>query len=377
MEEDAASVQVRRPERVDRPIEVQASGTVEPREISKVGFQVAGRIRRILVEEGMAVRPGQMLAELDPTDYETGAAMARAEREAAQSLVDKARAGARRQELAQAKAALDLAEDEYRRYGVLFERKSLAPADFKKVETQLEVARQRYDEAREGARKEDVAAAEAKARQAGEAVALNAKKVTDTRLLAPIGGVIVKRLAEPGEMIAAGMPVVVVADLNPVRVKVGVAETDIARVRIGQRAEVRVRAAGPEPFAGSVELLGYAAEAETRTFPVRLLVPNPRLALRAGMTAESEIESAERVRALTLPGEAIIRDEQGATYVFVYSEEKHRVYGRRVETGAPIGKEVEVTSGLTGDEAVVVAGQHKVREGGLVKVVALAAGAGQ
>ncbi len=376
MAEEAVAVEIRHARLVDRPIRVRASGSVEPRETSRVGFQLAGRIRRILVEEGAVVRAAQVLAELDSTDYRTGAAIARAESDAAQAQAEKARAGVRAQELAQAKAALDLAEDDYRRYRLLYDRKSLAPADFKKVETQLEVARQRYDEAREGARREDIAAAEAKARLAVENVALNAKRVADATLRAPIAGVVIRRLAEPGEMISPGSPVVVLADLRYVRVKVGVAENDIARVRIGQRAEIRVPSID-KPLPGSVELLGYAAEPETRTFPVRLLVPNPGLILRAGMTAESEIESAQRVKALTLPGETILRDAQGATLVYVYAAEKRRVYARRVEVGAPLGSEVEIASGLTGAERVVVSGQHRVREGGLVRVVSVGQGAAQ
>lgn len=128
---------------------------------------------------------------------------------------------------------------------------------------------------------------------------------------------------------------------------------------------------------GSVELLGYAAEPESRTFPIRLLVPNPGLVLRAGMTAEASIESAGRVKALTLPGETIVRDAQGATLVYVYSEEKKRVYARRVQAGAPLGGEVEIASGLTGEERVVVSGQHRVREGGLVSVVTVGKGVAQ
>lgn len=258
--EEAIPVEIREPLKVDRPLAVRASGTVEPRETARIGFQVAGRIRRVLVEEGSIVRAGQILAELDPTDYETGAAIAAAERDAAKALAAKARAGARAQELAQAKAALELAEDEHRRFKILFDRKSLPANDFKKIETQLEIARQRYDEAREGARSEDIAAAEAKARQAEANVALNAKRVTDSRLYAPISGAVIRKLAEAGEVVGAGMPVVALADLNPVRVRVGVAENNIARVRIGQKAEVGVAALGGKTMPGRVELLAYSAE---------------------------------------------------------------------------------------------------------------------
>ena len=367
--EERIPVEVRRPRAVDRPLTVRASGTIEPRETAKTGFQVPGRIRRIYVEEGFAVRAGQLLAELDPEDYKSAEAIAAAGRDAAGALAEKARAGARAQELAQAKAALDLAEDEHRRARILYERQSLPAGEFKKAETQLEIARQRYGEAREGARREDVAAAEAQARQAEANLGLNSKRLADTRLLAPISGYVIRRLAEAGEIVSAGMPVLVLAQIGEVRVRAGVAENDIARVRAGQPAQVTAAAVDGSTFAGRVELLAYAAEPETRTYPVRILVPNPKLLLRAGMTAEAEIETADRVRALTLPGETIVRDPQGATVVYVYAKDKGRVYGRRVQTGAPLGGEVIVTAGRAPEDWIVVAGQHRVREGSVVEIV--------
>jgi len=75
------------------------------------------------------------------------------------------------------------------------------------------------------------------------------------------------------------------------------------------------------------------------------------------------------MRVLTIPGEAVVRDPQGVTLVYVYFPDRKRVYARRVEIGAPVGRELEVRSGLLGDEQVVVAGQQKLREGMLVEVV--------
>lgn len=366
--EEAVAVRVRAPQAVDRGSVIRAGGNVEAREQSKVGFQVAGRLKKIYVEEGQSVRAGQLLAELDAADYQYGAEMAAGEASAAKALADKARAGARKQELEQAKAAFEQADDEYRRMKQLFERKSLAPNDFHKIEAHWTVTRARYDEAKEGARVEDRAAAEAKSQQAAAAARLNQKRVADTKLYAPLAGVIGKRLNDPGEIVAAGMPVVVVLDLNPVRVRVGVPESDIAKVRAGKKATVRIPALGGEGYSGRVELVGFAAEPQSRTFDVRVLAANPKLELRAGMIAEVEIEGDTRVQALTVPAEAIVRDAQGAPQVYVYYPEKQRVFGRRVETGRALGREVEITQGLKDGEQVVIAGQQRVREGGLVKL---------
>ncbi len=147
--EPVATVQVRRPAASERADLVRVGGNVEAYETSEVGFQVAGRVRRVLVEEGQAVAAGQLLAELDPTDYRLGAEMAEREAEAARAMAEKARAGARKQELEQARAAYEQAEDEYQRMKFLHERRSLAPNDFKKIETHWRVAKQRYEEALE------------------------------------------------------------------------------------------------------------------------------------------------------------------------------------------------------------------------------------
>lgn len=294
--------------------------------------------------------------------------MASGEAGAAEALAAKATAGTRKQELEQARAAFEQADDEYQRMKTLFERHSLAPNDFKKIEAQWRVAKQRLDEAQEGARSEDRSAAEAKFRQAKANVQLNAKRLADTRLLAPITGVVARRMTDPGETVAAGMPVFSVMDLNPVRVRVGVPEAEIARVQPGRPAVVRIPSMGGQDFPGKVELVGYAAESQSRTFAVRILVPNPKLVLRAGMIAEAEIEGDTHVKVITVPGEAIVRDPQGATLVFVYYPEKQRVFARRVQVGRAYGTEIEIASGIAPADLIVVAGQQNVREGGLVQL---------
>lgn len=362
-QEPVETVQVRQAARAERAEVIRVGGNVEAYESSEVGFQVGGRIRRVLVEEGQAVAQGQLLAELDPADYQLGFEIAEGEAGAARAMAEKARAGARRQELEQARAVYEQAEDEYRRMKILYERKSLAPNDFRKIEAQWRVAKARFEEAEEGARREDREAAEAKARQAEANARLNRKRLEDTRLRAPMAGVVGRRLADTGEMIAAGMPVVVLMKLNPARVRVGVPEAEIGKVRTGQAARVRVPALGGREFAAKVELVGYAAEPQSRTFPVRLLAPNPGLALRAGMIAEAEIETGLRVAVRTAPADAVWRDPQGAAHVFVYSPQSGRVHARRVRTGRGVGREVEIAEGLSEAELVVVGGQHKVKDG--------------
>ena len=361
-------VQVRTPAVVEHSESVSASGSVEGSETADVAFLVAGKVGRVLVEEGQHVTKGQLLAEIEPTDYQNAFNVAAAQRAAAQAVSQRAEAGLRKQELEQARIDFERAEDEYKRMKILVERKSLPPNDFTKFEAAYNAAKERYDMAREGTRKEDRAAAAAQVHAADAQATEEGKRLSDTRLTAPISGSIAMRRVDPGQTVAAGMPVFTIVDLNPVKVRVGVPEAEIAKVHQGASAEISAPSLGGRCFEGRVAIIGVAAEPASRTYTVKILVPNPGPVLLAGMIAEARIFGPAKVKSLTIPGEAVVPDAQGAPTVYVYSPDRKRVYARRVDVGTPVGNEVEIRSGLTGDEQVVVAGQQKVREGSLVEV---------
>jgi multidrug efflux pump subunit AcrA (membrane-fusion protein) len=361
-------VQVRTPAVLERLQSVSASGSVEGSETADVAFLVAGRVSRVLVEEGQHVSKGQLLAEIEPTDYRNAFNAAEAQKAAAAAVQQRADAGVRKQELEQARIEFERAEDEYKRMKFLVERKSLPPNDFQKVEAAYKAAKERYDMAVEGTRKEDRAAATAQAHAADAQASEESKRLSDTGLLAPISGNISMRKIDPGQTVAAGVPVFSLVDLNPVKVRVGVPEADIGKVHQGAAAEVSAPSLDGRCFNGRVAIIGVAAEPASRTYTVKILVPNPGPVLLAGMVAEAHISGPAKIRALTIPAEAVVPDPQGAPNVYVYSPERKRVYARRVEVGQPIGKEVEILSGLRGDEEIVVAGQQKLREGSLVEI---------
>lgn len=363
------TVRVQKPRRVQHPRYVPASGTVEAAETADTGFQIAGRVARVFVDEGQPVRKGQVLAELDATDYRYGLQASEGQAAAAQAAFEKAEAGTRAEELEQARAAYDRAQDEYQRYKRLYERKSMAAADFTKVEAAYRAAAAQYEMAKNGARREDRAAAQAMVRQAEAQVQVHRKQIADTRLLSPIDGVVARRSVDPGEMVSAGLPVFSIVALNPARVRVGIPEADIGLIRTGQTARVTLPALPGSEFMGSVILVGVAADPNSRTFSAKISVPNPGLQLKAGMIAEANIEASGTVDAVVIPGEAIVHDAQGSTLVYVYYPESKRVHARRVEPGEVRDRGVEILSGLSGDELIVVAGQHKVREGSPVEVM--------
>lgn len=312
---------------------VAVSGTVvSPEAPAEVSFLVSGKVMQVGPREGDFVQVKGLLATIDPTDYALALQAASAQ------------AG-------QARIALDRARDEYVRMKFLFESKSLAPNDFEKYKAVYLSAKQQLDQA----------AANEK---------LCRKRLDDATLRAPVSGFISKRSIEPGETASSGRPVFEIVRLDPVEISVGVPETDVHLVRPGQTAAVKIPALPGEQFQGAVRIVNVSADPGTRTYMARITMPNPGRILRVGMVAEVQIQGDRIVDLMTLPAEAIVRDPQGATVVFVYYPERGCAYARRVEPGAVHGREVAIKSGLSGDESIVLAGQEKLRDGIRVAVTA-------
>ncbi len=138
--EDAVpvSVQVRTPAAVERAESVTASGSVEGSDTADVAFLVSGRVARVLVEEGQHVSQGQLLAEIEPTDYRNAFDTATAQKAAALAESLKAQAGLRKQEVEEARIILARWEDEYKRMKYLVDHNSLPPNDFQKIEASVQ-----------------------------------------------------------------------------------------------------------------------------------------------------------------------------------------------------------------------------------------------
>jgi membrane fusion protein (multidrug efflux system) len=362
-------VRVRAPNRVRQPDSVAVSGTVEANVTAQGAFQIGGRVARVFVEEGQAVSKGQVLAELDSTDYSNAYDAAQGQADAARAVDAKAQEGPRTQELEQARIDAEQWQDQYNRMKFLYDHKSLPANDFKKIEAGYQAAQQRYDMARQGTRVEDKRAATGQSRAAAAQLHEAKKRLEDTRLRAPISGFVGMRRIDVGDTVGAGIPVISVLDLNPVKVHVAIPESEIGKVREGARATVTIPSLDQKQFEGKVETVGVAADPASRTYSSRIAVPNPERLLRAGMVSEARVFSSAMIDAITVPGGAIVHDPQGVAQVYVYSPERQRVYAKRVDVGGPIENEVEILSGLTGSEQVVVAGQQNVHEGSPARMI--------
>jgi RND family efflux transporter MFP subunit len=290
------------------------------------------------------VAKGQLLADLDPTDYRNGFAAAAGQADAASAANAKAKAGLRQQELEQARIDFERTQDEYQRLKYLYDHQSLPANDFHKIEAAYLASQQRYDMARSGTRVEDKQAVSAQLSSATAQMQEAKKRLADCQLRAPIAGFIGMRQIEVGNTVAPGVPVISVVDLNPVKVRVGIPESEVGKVREGARAVVSIPSLSGQQFEGRVEAIAAASDPASRTYVSKIVVPNPSRVLLAGMVSEARLIGDTQVNAITLPGSAIVRDERGVTQVFVLAPGQNRVYSRRVEVGAMIDNEVEIRS---------------------------------
>ena len=309
---------------VVRPSVVTASGVVEPRMTVDVAFQVPGKVAAVGPDDGDFVRQGQLLAELDPTDY--------------------------RLAVEQTAALAEHAAAERDRHRPLLASGSIAPNDMERMESA--------------------------ARQSAAAAALARKRLADARLLSPISGRVARRAIERGGTVAAGQVAFTLVDLDVVQVRIGVPEADVDAVRAGQPASVRLPAFREASFAGRVTSVGVAADPTTRSYAVEISVPNRAHRLRGGMVAEATVQTGQRVRALTVPAPAIVRAADGGTVVYVLDPGTSRVHRRRVTVGAMHEDAIEIDTGLAAGDVVVVAGQLRVRDGSLVATENAATAAG-
>jgi multidrug efflux pump subunit AcrA (membrane-fusion protein) len=357
-------VTVGRVQRVQERETISVSGTVStPNSSANVSFLVSGKVVFVGPREGEYVRKGQVLARIDPTDFNLSIKGAAAQAASAQAAMEKALRPARPELLEQARIGFERAEDEYRRMKMLYDAKSLAPNDFQKYKAAYEHARQEYEQAKAGGQREDKDQARGAYNQASAHLEVAGKALSDATLCAPISGYIAKRSIEPGDTASPGRTVFEIVQMDPVEVNVGVPETDVHLVRIGQKADITVPALPGKTFQGTVRVINVSADPNTRTYMTRISVANREHSLRVGMVAEATIRGDQMVSMATLPGDAVVRDPQGATQVYVYYPDQRRVYAKRVEIGAAVSRNVEIRSGLSGNELIVLAGQTKLRNG--------------
>jgi len=293
---------------------INLPGYVDPYEELWVKAEVGGQIVNIPVKEGQTVEKGQILVELDDRDY--------------------------RSRLSRVEAAYDLAKLEYDR---------IASLDRKKI-----TAANRMDEA--SARYKDVAAQRDEARLALER----------TRIAAPISGRIDNLAAKQGDFIQPGVEVAQILQVDDVKIKVGIPESDVASLLNLESSEVVIEALGKRRVKGKKIFLSRQPRNLARLFDLELVVPNPDGQILPGMFARVELVKNVYEDALVIPLYAVITQGEQR---FVFVENNGKAEKRLVTVGMLVDWQIHVVEGLEPGDRLVIVGHRLLDEGQVVDVV--------
>ncbi len=297
----------------NRETRLRLSGNIEVVQV-EASFRTAGKVLERPVDEGQTVQAGQLLARLDARDLEQQVAMRRADASTAKAALGALLAGSRREEIEASKAALEQASAELRRLEPdeirirdLREKGIVSTRDFEATRAALEAARARVRQAdqqftlvRKGPRSEDIDQARARCDQAQQALGLAQTQLGYATLTAPTSGVILSKNIEPMEYVAPGTSVVTLADLGQVWLRAYVEETDLGRVKVGQKAFLTTDSYPGKRYEGRVSFLASQAEftpksVQTRkertklVYRIKIEFPNPAMELKPGMPVDAEI----------------------------------------------------------------------------------------
>ena len=289
------------------PQEETYTSTIQAYVKNNIAPQTAGRISRILVDVGDNVKKGQVVAEMDQT------------------------------QLAQIELQLKNNETEYNRLKELYEVGGLSKSDLDAIEMAYNVSKTQYNNLKENA-----------------------------TLVSPINGVITARNYDAGDMYAMSAPIYTVEQIVPVKLLVGISETDYTKVKKGDSVEITADALPGQTFSGKVRKIYPTVDPATRTFTVEVIIDNNNSVLRPGMFARAKVNFGMN-NSVVIPDVAVVKQQgSGERFVYVLNEDNTVTY-QKVVLGRRMGTEYEVLEGLSDGAKVVTGGMIRLKDG--IKVI--------
>ena len=289
------------------PQEAVYTSTVQAYVKNNIAPQMAGRITKINVEIGDFVKEGQILAEIDKA------------------------------QLLQAQLQLQNQEVELQRLKSLYEEGGLSQSDYDAIQMQYNVLKTQVE-----------------------------NLVENTTLRSPINGVVTARNYDVGDMYAMSMPIFTVEQIVPVKLLIGVSETDYSKVKKGDSVTVTADAIPGKTFYGKINRIYPTVDPATRTFTVEVKIDNSYRTLRPGMFARATVNFGSNNN-VVIPDVAVVKQQgSGERFVYVLNEDNTVTY-KKVVLGRRMGAEYEVLEGLEDGDKIVIGGQIRLKDG--VKVI--------
>lgn len=312
-------------------------GQVQAAKRVPLAFRVGGPVVELAVSKGQRVAQGDLLANVDPRDYEVQVRNLEAQ-------------------LAEKRAQLDQVTEEYQRVRGLYQHDNASKSDFDRARAAVDVGRAKVE------------STEASLRAARLAL-------SDTALEAPFAGVVADRLVDTHQVVAAGQPVVLFQDMRGLEVVIAVPEREVTALTHSAPKAILVRfdALPTEEFPAKVKEFATETDRQTQTFPVTLQIEQPPVTdLLPGMTASVSWITANgngHGNAMAIPLASIVTDEAGETYAWRLDPASMRVARVPVVTGTLTDEGMEIRSGLEIGDQILAAGVNFVTDGQLVRPI--------
>lgn len=315
-------------ERRDLPLVVNAVGRLIANREVVLSAQVSGIVESYSVDTGDPATAEQTLVILDSKDY--------------QLALNEARAN-----LLSARARYVAAQNAFQRAGQLLPDNVITPEYYEKIEA-------------------DFKAAQAGVSQAEAVVDIQRRRFEKTVIKAPFDSLVIRRLVETGQNINVGDPVMAIADMRRMRVKIHVNEQDYVHLDHDDAVTVLIEAFPERSFPGQVDRIGVKADPQTNTFEVEVLVANPDLLLKAGLTATVNIVVDTVPDAILIPQGCVLFRENRKEVFVVTEDGKASV--REVKLGRVEGSSVMILEGVAVGDRLVTTGSQYLKDGDRVTV---------
>ncbi|MCL2877924.1 MAG: efflux RND transporter periplasmic adaptor subunit [Acidobacteria bacterium] len=356
------------PRKISIQREVELAGSLIASDQARVSSEVAGIVRRVLVELGQEVAAGQVVVELDTRELEL--ALQRAESQLRQTQAQLGIDGVSVKEpppddqISSVRLAIanrDDATAQLRRAERLRQQNLLPQADLDTAETRVKVTEANYRTALE-----NVQSLKATLQDRRHAVEQAQKKLNDANIRASISGQISERLVNQGEFIRENTPVVSVVRLNPLKLQTSVQERHAGIVNSGLPVEFSVEAAPGRTFSARVAFVSPTVDTSTRTFPIEVLVDNGHKLLKPGFFAQGVIHTHIDDNVMVIPEDAI-STLAGVSNVYIIEDGK--IKRQPVTLGVRMGNLVEILGGLKGNERLAASNLTMLAAGIPVNII--------
>lgn len=378
------------------------TGTTQPLQEVAIRAQAEGQLRELNVDVGDRVEQGQTLAQIDDSILDAATAEAEAELASRRTEISQleTQVSDARTQVEQARLQLQQAESDAARYSTLARQGAIAEQQAEQARTQAKTAAQVLRSTQEKVRNQEQAVGAASGRVAAQqaVIAQRQEQRSYAVLTAPISGAVLTRSTEQGNVVQVGNELMRIGDFSQAKVTVQVSELDLATVRVGGAAKVRLDAFPNQQFTGKVTRLSPAANPTSRLVPVEVTIPNPTGKVGSGLLARVSFtqQGSDRVvvplsalqddRSKSKPGgsaggaapsnptsqaaksEAKSKKTKGTLFVVTGEGEQAKVAARSVDLGEQVDGKVQILSGLNPGDRFVSRTSKPLKEGDSVRL---------